>query len=57
MDGGDLRYGIDTTSYDELSGSRLGEYSLVKGRTYGDFAFSAAATIQVEHGPCPDHNH
>jgi hypothetical protein len=40
-DGGDLRYGINTTSYSELSGSRLGEYSLVKGRTYGDFAFSA----------------
>src|SRR5687768_9405049 len=41
MDGGELRYGINTTSYSELSGSRLGEYSLVKGRTYGDFAFSA----------------
>src|ERR671934_140767 len=41
MDGGDLRYGINTTSYAELPGSRLGEYSLVKGRTYGDFTFSA----------------
>src|SRR5882672_3274693 len=41
MDGGDLRYGINTTNYSELTGSRLGEYSLVKGRTYGDFAFSA----------------
>jgi hypothetical protein len=41
MDGGDLRYGINTTNYAALSGSRLGEYSLVKGRTYGDFAFSA----------------
>jgi hypothetical protein len=41
VDGGDLRYGINTTNYSALSGSRLGEYSLVKGRTYGDFAFSA----------------
>jgi hypothetical protein len=40
-DGGDLRYGINTTNYSERSGSRLGEYSLVKGRTYGDFVFSA----------------
>ena len=40
-DGGDLRYAISTTNYSELSGSRLGEYSLVKGRTYGDFVFSA----------------
>jgi hypothetical protein len=41
MDGGDLRYGINTTSYSARSGDRLGEYSLVKGRTYGDFEFSA----------------
>jgi len=41
MDGGDLRYGINTTGYVELPSSRLGEYSLVRGRTYGDFAFSA----------------
>ena len=41
MDGGNLRYGINTTDYSELSGSRLGEYSLVKGRSYGDFVFSA----------------
>ena len=41
LDGGDTRYGINTTNYAERSGSRLGEYSLVKGRTYGDFAFSA----------------
>jgi hypothetical protein len=41
MDGGDLRYGISSTNYSERSGSRLGEHSLVKGRTYGDFALSA----------------
>ncbi|HWM44716.1 MAG TPA: hypothetical protein VNP36_19945, partial [Burkholderiales bacterium] len=41
LDGGDTRYGISGTNYSERSGSRLGEYSLVKGRTYGDFAFSA----------------
>jgi hypothetical protein len=41
VDGGNLRYGINTTAYAELPGSQLGEYSLVKGRTYGDFAFSA----------------
>ncbi len=40
-DGGDLRYGINTTAYSALPTERLGEYSLVKGRTYGDFAFSA----------------
>ncbi|HEV8398076.1 MAG TPA: PKD domain-containing protein, partial [Vicinamibacterales bacterium] len=41
MDGGDLRYGITTADYSELPVSRLGEYSLVKGRTYADFTFSA----------------
>src|SRR5688572_16989661 len=41
MDGGELRYGINTTAYSERSGARLGEYSLVRGRTYGDFTFSA----------------
>jgi len=40
-DGGDLRYGISSTSYSERSGSRLGEYSLVRRRTYGDFALAA----------------
>ena len=51
MDGGGLRYGIDTTSYSERSGSRLGEYSLVKGRTYGDFAFSADE-VEEDLQPC-----
>src|ERR671922_2370280 len=40
-DGGELRYGINTTSYSQLPNSLLGEYSLVKGRSYGDFVFSA----------------
>jgi hypothetical protein len=40
VDGGDLRYGINTTDYVELPTARPGEYSLVKGRTYGDFAFA-----------------
>jgi chitodextrinase len=42
-DGSDLRYGINTTGYSNLPTERLGEYSLVKDRTYGDFAFSARA--------------
>ena len=40
-DGGDLRYGINTTSYSNLSGERLGEYSLIQNRTYNDFTFTA----------------
>jgi chitodextrinase len=40
-DGGDLRYGINTTAFTDLPTARLGEYSLVKDRTYGDFAFAA----------------
>src|SRR5687767_2293589 len=58
MDGGELRYGINTTSYSELSGSRLGEYSLVKGRTYGDFVFSARVRSSEDFaaGPYADHD-
>jgi hypothetical protein len=40
-DGGDPRYGINTSDFVDLPTARLGEYSLVKGRTYGDFAFAA----------------
>ncbi|MBL7100731.1 MAG: hypothetical protein ISS23_02125 [Nanoarchaeota archaeon] len=40
-DGGDYRYGIITTDYSNLSGSRLGEYSFIKDKTYDDFTFNA----------------
>ena len=40
-DGGNLRYGINTTSYSNLSGNRLGEYSLIRNRTYNDFTLTA----------------
>jgi hypothetical protein len=40
-DDGSLRYGIITTDYSNLSGSRLGELSLIKARNYGDFVFEA----------------
>jgi len=40
-DGDDLRYGIMTSSYSNLTGSRLGEYSLIKNKTYDDFVFEA----------------
>ena len=57
MDGGDLRYGINTTGYAELSGSRLGEYSLVKDRTYGDFAFSARVRSSESFAANPNADH
>ena len=57
MDGGDLRYGINTTNYNALSGSRLGEYSLVKGRTYGDFAFSARVRSSENFAANPGGDH
>jgi hypothetical protein len=37
---GDLRYGI-SSDFSELSGSRLGEYSLVRSRTYDNFRLRA----------------
>lgn len=40
-DVGDFRYGINTTDYSSLPVSRLGEYSLVRDRVYGDFTFNA----------------
>ncbi len=40
-DGGDARYGINTTNFSNLTTSRLGEYSLVKNKTFGDFTFTA----------------
>ncbi|MCP4252030.1 MAG: hypothetical protein GY775_01255, partial [Candidatus Scalindua sp.] len=39
-DGGDLRYGFNTSTFSALSGSRLGEYSLIANRSYGDFVFT-----------------
>jgi hypothetical protein len=41
-DGGNLKYGIITTNYENLPGSRLGEYSLIRDRTYTDFLFNAS---------------
>ena len=57
MDGGDLRYGINTTNYSGLSGSRLGEYSLVKARTYGDFIFSARVRSSENFATNPNADH
>src|SRR5687768_17174538 len=57
MDGGELRYGINTTGYSELSGSRLGEYSLVRGRTYGDFVFSARVRSSEDFAANPNADH
>src|SRR5258706_322573 len=57
MDGGDLHYGINTTNYSELAGSRLGEYSLVKGRTYGDFVFSARVRSSEDFAANPIADH
>jgi hypothetical protein len=42
-DGGNKRLFLNTTAYKELSGMRLGEYALVKGRTYGDFDMTLKA--------------
>ena len=44
-DGGNLRYGINTGDYSQLSGDRLGEYALL-GQSWGDFqiTFEARST-------------
>jgi hypothetical protein len=39
---GNRRYAL-AGGFEALSGSRLGEYALVNGRTYGDFTFQALA--------------
>ncbi len=52
-DGNNLRYGIITTDYSSLSVSRLGEYSLVKGKTYTDFNISAKAKSTDDFGLNP----
>src|SRR6185436_15499919 len=57
MDGGDLRYGINTTNYSGLSGSRLGEYSLVKARNYADFVFSARVRSSENFATNPNADH
>src|ERR671922_2744173 len=56
-EGGELRYGIATTNYKERSGQRLGEYSLVKGRTYGDFTFSARVRSSEDFAANPMGDH
>jgi len=43
QDEGDYRYFLNTSDYESLSGGRLGEYSLVKDRMYGDFQLSFKA--------------
>jgi hypothetical protein len=52
-DAGDLRYGIITTDYTNLSGSRLGEYSIIKNREYDNFNFSAKAKSPEDFGLNP----
>jgi len=57
-DSGDSRYGITTSNFDELSGSRLGEYSLIKDRSYTDFTFFAKVKSTEDFGvnPSADYN-
>jgi hypothetical protein len=38
---GNYCYGITTSSYTNMSGGRLGEYSLIKNKIYGNFSFKA----------------
>jgi len=40
-DEGDMRYGIMTTGFSQLSGNRLGEYSLIRNMDYENFNFTA----------------
>jgi hypothetical protein len=57
-DSNNLRYAITTTDYSNLSGSRLGEYALVNGRTYGDFHLTAEAksTDDLVSNPAADYD-
>jgi hypothetical protein len=57
-DQGDLRYGITTTDYSEFSGSRLGEYSLVRNRQYTNFTLNATvrSTEDFAANPNADYN-
>ncbi len=41
--GAEMEYAINTTDYDSLSGSRLGEMSLIEGHLYENFNFSCQA--------------
>jgi hypothetical protein len=43
QDQGDYRYFLNSTDFGNLSGERLGEYSLIRNRTYGDFKMSFKA--------------
>lgn len=58
MDEGDFRWGINTTNYHNLSGGRLGEYALIKNRTYGDFIFTAMvkSSDNTTHNPSRDYD-
>jgi len=42
-DAGSLRYFLNTSTYDSPDGIRMGELSLLKNRTWGDFTFSCVA--------------
>ncbi|MCF6325557.1 MAG: DUF5011 domain-containing protein [Gammaproteobacteria bacterium] len=44
MDEGDMAYHLNTTIFENLSGGRLGEYSLLSGR-YGDFTMTFQARL------------
>jgi hypothetical protein len=43
QDGGDTRLFLNTSSYSEQSGDRLGEYALAGSQTYGDFDMTLRA--------------
>ncbi|MCK9325576.1 MAG: DUF1080 domain-containing protein [Bacteroidales bacterium] len=42
-DASNYKYAIDTSLYDNLSESRLGEYALINSHTYSDFEFTCSA--------------
>jgi hypothetical protein len=44
QDGGDFAYFLNTSAYDNLSGDRLGEYTLLAG-SYGDFTLTLQARL------------
>jgi len=57
-DAGNARYALKTTAFSALSGNRLGEYTLVKGKTYADFTLTAnvRTTEKLTTNPGADYN-
>jgi len=54
----DLRWGIITSKYLNLSGGRLGEYAIINNKTYADFIFNASVKItdNMERNPSCDYD-